>query len=147
MGARACPGKSTVQEEYSNKIVEWTAEFLDFLGYPRVALKSDGENSMKALQRRVQQARSMKGRDDKKPGGGSTVLANSKKGDSQSNGMAENAIQEIEGKVRTLKLHLEQRIGKRIPPHHPVLEWMIEWAAEVHNRLLQAKMGRHFEKD
>ena len=64
MGARACPGKSTVQEEYSNKIVEWTAEFLDFLGYPRVALKSDGENSMKALQRRVQQARSMKGRQE-----------------------------------------------------------------------------------
>ena len=25
MGARACPGKSTVQEEYSNQVVEWTA--------------------------------------------------------------------------------------------------------------------------
>ena len=53
MGARACPGKSTVQEECSNQVVEWTAEFLNFLGYLRVVLKSDGENSMKALQRRV----------------------------------------------------------------------------------------------
>ena len=31
MAARACPGKSTVQEEYSDKIVEWTADlFLTF---------------------------------------------------------------------------------------------------------------------
>ena len=142
MAARACPGKSTVQEEYSDKIVEWTAEFLDSLGYPRIALKSDGENSMKALQRRVQQKRSMGGRSEKEPGGGSTVLTNSKKGDSQSNGMAENAVQEIEGRVRTLKLHLEHRIGKRIPPHHPVLEWLIEWAAEVHNRFLIGKDGK-----
>ena len=32
MGARACPGKSTIQDEYSDKVVEWTAELLDFLG-------------------------------------------------------------------------------------------------------------------
>ena len=53
--------------------------------------------------------------------------------------MAENAVQEIEGRVWTLKLHIEHRIGRRIPLHHPVLEWMIEWAAEVHNRFATGK--------
>ena len=93
---------------------------------------------MKALQRRVREARANRGRKDG-ASGGATVLANSKKGDSQSNGMAEKAVQEIEGGVRTLKLHLETRIGRRIPPHHPILEWMIEWAAEVHNRFCTGK--------
>ena len=35
--------------------------------------------------------------------------------------------------MRTLKLHTENRIGKTIPPDHPVIHWMIEYAAKLIN--------------
>ena len=43
------------------------------------------------------------------------VLTNSKRYDSKSNGRIEKAIQEVEGHVRTLKPHTENRIWKTIP--------------------------------
>ena len=54
------------------------------------------------------------------------VLTNSKRYDLKSNGKIEKAIQELEGHVRTLKLHTESRIGKTTPPDHPVIHWVIE---------------------
>jgi len=63
-----------------------------------------------------------------------TVLANSKKADSKGNGMIERGIQDIEGEARTLKLHLEHLMGTRIPPGHPIMSWLAEYAAEVINR-------------
>ena len=44
------------------------------------------------------------------------LLTNSKRYDSKSNGKIEKAIQEVEGYVRSLKLHTEIRMGKTIPP-------------------------------
>ena len=51
----------------------------------------------------------------------------------------------MERSVRTLKEHrhcmllaLEGRIGARIPPDHPVLSWLTEYAAAV---LRRAKVG------
>ena len=114
IGAMACTGKSTAKEEYSDKIVERVVTFLDSLGYPRISLKSDRENAMRALQRRVQLLRS-----------GETVLNNSPSGDSQSNGMIERAIQDIEEVIRAQKVSTEERIGVVVPPKHLVLEWLI----------------------
>ena len=48
--------------------------FLDFLGYPRVVLKSDTERAMTALQERAKLFRKQE-----------TVLAKSKKADSKGN--------------------------------------------------------------
>ena len=121
--ATICPGKSTVAEPYSDEIVRRVSAFLDSLGYPRLALKSDQEPSMTALQERIRRMRTLE-----------TVLMNAKKGDSKANGMIEKAIQDLEGIVRTLKLHLEQRIGVRIPPNHAIMEWLVEYAAEMLNR-------------
>ena len=33
-----------------------------------------------------------------------------------------------------MKLRTEDRIGKTIPPNHPVIHWLVEYAAEVINR-------------
>ena len=33
-----------------------------------------------------------------------------------------------------MKIHTEDRIGKTISPDHPVIHWMVEYAAEVINR-------------
>ena len=60
---------------------------------------------MRALQQRVQKAVNCK-----------MVLTNSKRYDSKSNGKVEKAIQGVEGQVRTLKLHTEERIRKTILP-------------------------------
>ena len=109
-GAFTCPGKSTKEEEYSDQIVSRCAKFVDSLGYKRVAMKSDQERSMRALQQRVQREVQCE-----------MILTNSKRYDSKANGAAEKAVQDIEGQVRTLKLHLENRIGRTLPPDHAVI--------------------------
>ena len=114
-GAFTFPGKSTKEEEYSNQIVHRCKLFVESLGYKRVAMKSDQEESMRALQQRVQEEVNCE-----------MVLTNSKKHDSASNPVVEKAIQEVEGQVRTIKLHTENRIGKVIPPDHPVIHWLVE---------------------
>ena len=121
--AFTCPGKSTKEEEYSDQIVERCQNFVNSLGYKRVTMKSDQEKSMLALQQRVQKGVNCE-----------MVLTNSKKYDSKSNGKIEKAVQDVEGQVRTLKLHLENRIGEKIPPNHPMIHWMVECAAETINR-------------
>ena len=61
------------------------------------------------------------------------VLTNLNRYDSKSTGMVENASQEVEGQVRTLKQHTEERIGKTAPDH-PIIHRMVEYAAEVIDR-------------
>ena len=73
--------------EYLEKIV---ADFMKACGCGRAILKSDGEPSIVALQEAVKSV-SMS----------DTILENSPKGDSQSNGAAENAVRETEGMIRT----------------------------------------------
>ena len=47
----------------------------------------------------------------------------------------EEAIQEVDGHIRTLKLQTEDRIGQAIPPDHPIIHWMLEYAAKLINRV------------
>ena len=86
-------------------------------------MKSDQEESMRALQQRAPKA-----------GNCEFVLTNSKEYDSKANGKVEKAIQQVERQVRTLKLHLENRIGKVVAPNHPVIHWMVEYASETISR-------------
>ena len=60
--------------------------FGEQLGYKRVAMKSDQETAMRALQQRVQKSVNCE-----------MVLTNSKRYDSKSNGKIEKAVQEFEG--------------------------------------------------
>ena len=63
------------------------------------------------------------------------VFTNSSRYDSKSIRLqVGKAIQEFEGHIRTLELHTGDRIGKTIPPDHPVIHWNVECAAEVINR-------------
>ena len=66
---------------------------------------------MRALQQRVQKAVNSE-----------MVLMSLTRYGSKSIGNVEKAIQEVEGQVRTLKLHTEERIGKTIPrpSDHPL---------------------------
>ena len=57
------------------------------------------------------------------------VPENSAVGESQSNGRAESAVQQVEDYVRTYKAALEARLGVRIQASHPVMMWMVEYAS------------------
>ena len=103
--AFTCPGKSTKEEEYSEQIVIKCNNVVEQLGYKRVAMKSDQESAIRAVQQRVQKSVNCE-----------MFVTNSKRYDSKSNGKIENAIQEVEGHLRTLKLHTENRIVKTSPP-------------------------------
>ena len=53
--------------------------------------------------------------------------------DSKSNGDVENAVKQVTGLLRTLKLCLEKRIGMKIPSSHPIISWLIEHTAWLLN--------------
>ena len=62
---------------------------------------------------------------------GDTLIENSKVKDSQSNGRAERAVQEHEGLVRTMKLALERRLGRKVHSTHPVMNWLVECGCHI----------------
>ena len=105
------------------------------LGYKRVAMNSDQETAMSALQQRVQKAVNAE-----------MVLTSSKRYDSKSNGKVAKPIHEVEGHIRTLKLHTEDHIGKTIPPEHPVIHWLVECVAEVINICLYVCLLRFLHR-
>ena len=73
--AFTCPGKSIKEEECSEEIVHKCKMMVEMLGYNRVAMKSDQEIAMRALQQRGQKAVNVE-----------MVFINSKRDDSKSNG-------------------------------------------------------------
>ena len=121
--AFTCLGKSTKGKEYSEEIVHKCKMFGEMLVYERVATKSDQETAARALQQRVQKAVNVE-----------MVPNNSKRYDCKSNSKVEKAIQEVKRHTRTLKLHIEDRIGETIPPDDLVIHWMVEYAADVIHR-------------
>ena len=60
-----------------------------------------------------------------------TMLEESPVKDSQSNGFTERAIRVVEGQIRTLKLALEDRIGKKICAGACVMPWLVEHAGNM----------------
>ena len=69
------------------------------------------------------------------------IPENAPKGDSQSNGLAEKAVRDIEDQVRTMRSCLESDMGARLPISHPVFAWMVEAAADYVNRFRESKPG------
>ena len=118
--AHMLQGKSTTKEEYSLYVINAILRDIEHLGHKKIVFKTDQEAAMKGLQERIRMARSDQ-----------TILENSPVEESQSNGVVEKAIQEVEGMVRTLKSALEERIGHKIKPESPILGWLIEHAASL----------------
>ena len=53
--------------------------------------------------------------------------------DSRSNRDIENAVKQVTKLLRTLKLCLENRLGKKIPTSHPTMTWLVEHTAWLLN--------------
>ena len=63
-------------------------------------------------------------------------------GESQTNGLAERAVQAIEGRCRTILVALEARIKIPLPANHPVVAWAVEHAPYLLNRYQLGPDGR-----
>ena len=53
--------------------------------------------------------------------------------DLSGNGDVEAAVKSITGIIRTNKLDIEERIGKKIPQSHPLFSWLVEYSAWMLN--------------
>ena len=95
-----------------------------WLGYNRDILKSDNEPaSMKLLQEALG-ALKVSGIDQ-----ASEELPPPH--DPQANGSVEAAVKQVKARLKTLKFCLESRIGKRIPPKHPITAWLVAHCAAL----------------
>jgi hypothetical protein len=70
------------------------------------------------------------------------VTSHSDVGDSKGNGLAERAVQQVEGMIRAHKLAVESRMKAMLPVNHPLLRWLVEHAADVLNRYNVGRDGR-----
>ena len=103
--------------------VKRIANFVDGLGYGKIIFKSDNENSIVDVWNAVRIARTAQ-----------TIPENSPKGESQANGIAERAVQDVEGVLRTLKAALERRLGIRLKASDFIMPWMVEHCGTLINR-------------
>ena len=69
------------------------------------------------------------------------ILEESPVGDSQSNGLAENAVRELKGVARSLKFAVATLHNAEVHAKHPILPWLISHAAAVINRAQLGKDG------
>ena len=120
--AHAVPKKGVDDKRYS---VDKVVEDVLYLGYSKVLLKSDNEPAIIKLLK--ESLGSLKVTGDIEQAG----EEHSTPYDSQSNGAVEAAVKQVRGRIRTMKLCLERRIGKRIPPKHPIMAWLVPHTAAI----------------
>ena len=70
------------------------------------------------------------------------VPENSPVGESQANGRAEQAVQQIENQLRTMKAAFEDRFDMRLPSGSIIMKWLVEHVAGTINRTLLDTDGR-----
>lgn len=98
------------------------ARWLDNLGHKRITIKTDQEPSIEAWAQSVRKA----------AGEGTEIaLETSPVGESQANGAAEQAVQEVKGLIRTLKAMLDDRAGVEVTVAHPVYPFLVEHAGTL----------------
>ena len=93
-----------------------------------ITMKSDNEESIKALVTEVTRVRAAGG------GPGRTNVESSKAYSSASNGMVERGLRSVQGMIRVLRSALEDKLGVKVDGGHSVWPWLVEYAAFLLNR-------------
>ena len=106
---------------------------IDFLGYNAVVLRCDQESAVDKVIESVKIHRSATTQ---------TAVEKSPKGDSQSNGLAEQANQVIEGQVRTMIDALENKLGMKVDADWDVVPWLIMHSGLLINRFQVGSDGK-----
>ena len=60
-----------------------------------------------------------------------TIIEHNPVGESQKNGLIENAVRGLEGLVRTIKFDLEEKLQTKIHAIMPIFAWIVERAADI----------------
>ena len=117
-----------------------TANIIDKLGYPRCVLTCDQEPAIVDVSKEVRrilwkEIQDMANNVQELRTGDTMVLdestpvevvqEHSPVGESSSNGLIERAIQEVQGQMRALKLHIESEANTDITDDHPLWPWLI----------------------
>ncbi len=111
--------------------VDQVVNFINFLAYNRVVLKSDQEPSIAELKTAI-----------KRKFEGEAAMEESPVKDSRSNGMIEGAIREVQGMTRTLKDQIEHNTGMSIGSEHALIPWLIQHAGHLITCYKTQKDGR-----
>ena len=133
--ARAAGSKGVGDQGEHDWLIKDACAELRAWGHPgggenRLILKSDGEASIVALRSALAKFH-----------GGQVVPETSAKGESQSNGVVEEAGKTIREFVRVLKEQMEDRAGMTLSPGDVIVQWMVRWAAMLCSRFLVGKDG------
>ena len=112
--------KGLVDDWISKRVVRDLEEF----GRSDIILKTDGEPAIKAVQNRVQSLRQ-----------GRTVPRTPPAYNPQSNGPCEKAVQDVTAQLRAIKIGLEYRMKSKVHDDAPILQWALEHAVFVLNKL------------
>ena len=116
--ARVVPGKGV--DSYA---VETVKKMVERLGHKKIIMKSDNAPAILALKEAVRRESDVE-----------IVMEEVPAGDHQANGLAENAVENVQDQFRVIKNALESRHGRRVDGEHPVVPWMVMHAAKVVNR-------------
>ena len=127
--AHSVPVKGRDEDNY---VAELVATDVQFMGHVKVILKTDNEPALLALATDALLNIRVDAQKDESSLQ-SVSLEHSAEHESQSNGGTECGIRAIRGIFRTIKLCLEERIGQKIPPTHPLSAWLVEHAALLQN--------------
>ena len=122
--AHAVRQKGVDDEGYA---VARVTEDVQWLGYTKLILKTDGERAIVRLLRESLKAIKTTLADE----AGQASFENPPTYDPRSNGSVENAVKQVKGMLRTCKSCLEARVGSRIPDEHPIMTWLVEHVAWI----------------
>eukprot|EP00973_Karenia_brevis_P088378 12254614-Karenia_brevis.AAC.1 len=71
-----------------------------------------------------------------------TNIEEAPKGSKGSNGIVERAVQEMEGRIRSLLLSLEERLNRDIDAKERIVAFIPQYAAYLYNRLHRGEDGK-----
>ena len=128
--ATAVPTKGSTGRFTIEKMIEFVEELGD--GSQQIVVKTDQEPSIEAVVGDL-----VKEREE-----GRTIVEESPKQSSGSNGIVERCVQGIEGHLRVILLEFESRVGEEVDAKEPIVTFMPEYAAYLLNRLEVGKDGK-----
>ena len=130
--AHVVPQKGVDVDGYS---VARLVDDIKWLGYTKLLLRSDNEAAIISLLTAA--LRKLKTE-------GIAQVAREKPPDydSRANGSIENAVKQVQGLLRTIKLGFEKHLGGLVPDSHPTFSWMVEWVALILTCRVRGSDGR-----
>ena len=128
--ATAVPTKGSTGRFTIEKMIEFVEELGD--GSQQIVVKTDQEPSIEAVVGDL-----VKEREERR-----TIVEESPKQSSGSNGIVERCMQGIEVHLRVMLLEFESRVGEEVDAKEPIVTCMPEYVAYLLNRLEVGKDGK-----